>query len=50
LSGREDVSANYDSLTYELEEPGDKMRVSLSQDNNASGVEAEHSKATGRRW
>jgi uncharacterized protein YndB with AHSA1/START domain len=45
LSGREDVPANYHTLTYELELRGDKTRVSLSQDNNGSAEEAEHSRA-----
>ena len=44
LSGREDVPANYHTLAYELEQRGDRTRVSLSQDNNASEEEAEHSK------
>ncbi len=44
LSGKEDVPANYHTLTYELEQRGDKTRVSLSQDNNGSEEEAEHSK------
>jgi uncharacterized protein YndB with AHSA1/START domain len=45
LSGREDVPANYHTLTYELKLRGDKTRVSLSQDNNGSAEEAEHSRA-----
>jgi uncharacterized protein YndB with AHSA1/START domain len=45
LSGREDVPANYHTLTYELELRGDKTRVSLSQDNNGSAEAAEHSRA-----
>jgi uncharacterized protein YndB with AHSA1/START domain len=44
LSGKEDVPANYHTLTYELEQRGEKTRVSLSQDNNGSEEEAEHSK------
>jgi uncharacterized protein YndB with AHSA1/START domain len=45
LGGKEDVPANYHTLTYELEKNGDKTRVALSQDNNASEEEAEHSKS-----
>ncbi|HUP16465.1 MAG TPA: SRPBCC domain-containing protein [Acidimicrobiia bacterium] len=45
LSGKEDVPANYHTLTYELEKNGDKTRVALSQDNNASEEEAEHSRS-----
>jgi uncharacterized protein YndB with AHSA1/START domain len=44
LSGKDDVPANYHTLTYELEQHGDKTRVSLSQDNNGTEQEAEHSK------
>ncbi len=45
LSGQEDVPENYHTLTYELAEHGAKTHVSLSQDNNASEQEAEHSRA-----
>ena len=45
LSGKDDVPANYHTLTYELEQNGDRTRVSLSQDNNASEEEAEHSRS-----
>jgi uncharacterized protein YndB with AHSA1/START domain len=45
LSGREDRPENYHTLVYELEGNGGRTRVSLSQDNNASAEEAEHSKA-----
>ena len=44
LSGKEDIPANYHTLIYELEGRGDRTRVSLSQDNNASEHDAEHSK------
>ena len=44
LSGKEDVPANYHTLIYELEQRGDRTRVSLSQDNNGTEQEAEHSK------
>jgi uncharacterized protein YndB with AHSA1/START domain len=45
LSGKDDVPANYHTLTYEIEQSGDRTRVSLSQDNNASEEEAEHSRS-----
>ena len=44
LSGDEDVPENYHTLVYELEGHGDTTRVSLSQSNNATEEEAEHSK------
>jgi uncharacterized protein YndB with AHSA1/START domain len=46
LGGKEDVPTNYHTLVYELELRGDSTRVSLSQDNNASEEEAEHSSST----
>ena len=46
LSGDEDVPANYHTLLYELEGDGDTTRLSVSQGNNASEEEAEHSKGT----
>jgi uncharacterized protein YndB with AHSA1/START domain len=45
LSGQEDVPENYHTLLYEIEQHGQGTRVSLSQDNNASEEEAEHSRA-----
>lgn len=47
LSGQEDIPENYHTLTYELEGAGDRTRVSLTQDNNSSPEEAEHSR---RNW
>jgi len=47
LSGQDDVPENYHTLTYELEDRGGTTHVSLSQDNNASEEEAEHSR---RNW
>jgi uncharacterized protein YndB with AHSA1/START domain len=44
LSGQPDVPENYHTLTYRLEERGNTTHVSLSQDNNASEEEAEHSR------
>jgi uncharacterized protein YndB with AHSA1/START domain len=45
LSGDEDIPENYHTVLYELEERGQKTRVSLSQDNNSSEEAAEHSRA-----
>ena len=45
LSGQEDVPANYHTLVYELEQRDGTTRVSLSQDNNSSEEEVEHSNA-----
>jgi uncharacterized protein YndB with AHSA1/START domain len=45
LSGQEDIPANYHTVLYELENQGQKTRVSLRQDNNSSEEAAEHSKA-----
>ena len=45
LSGKEDLPENYHTVVYELEQHGQKTRVSLSQDNNESAEAAEHSKA-----
>jgi uncharacterized protein YndB with AHSA1/START domain len=44
LSGQPDVPENYHTLTYELEDRGTSTHLSLSQDNNASEEEAEHSR------
>ncbi|HET6685747.1 MAG TPA: SRPBCC domain-containing protein [Jiangellaceae bacterium] len=44
LSGQDDVPENYHTLTYEIEALPGKTHLSLSQDNNASAEEAEHSK------
>ncbi len=43
LSGASDIPENYHTLTYELKEQGDNMQVILSQDNNSSEKEREHS-------
>ena len=45
LSGQDDIPANYHTLVYELEQRGTTTHLSLSQDNNASEEEAEHSRA-----
>jgi uncharacterized protein YndB with AHSA1/START domain len=43
LSGKEDAPENYHTLTYELEDEGERTRVSLTQDNNSTPEAAEHS-------
>ena len=43
LSGAPDVPENYHTLTYELSAKGDKTLVTLSQDNNPSEEERDHS-------
>ncbi len=43
LSGAPDVPENYHTLTYELADEKDHTLVSLSQDNNATEQEREHS-------
>jgi uncharacterized protein YndB with AHSA1/START domain len=44
LSGQPDVPESYHTLTYELTDRGTRTHLSLSQDNNASEEEAEHSR------
>jgi uncharacterized protein YndB with AHSA1/START domain len=46
MSGQADEPSNYHTLTYRLEPDGERTHVSLSQDNNASAEEAEHSRST----
>jgi uncharacterized protein YndB with AHSA1/START domain len=43
LSGAPDVPESYHTLTYELSEEGGKTVVVLSQDNNSTEEEREHS-------
>jgi uncharacterized protein YndB with AHSA1/START domain len=43
LSGREDVPENYHTLTWALEPDGEGTRLTLSQDNNHSYEDVEHS-------
>lgn len=45
LSGQPDEPDNYHTVTYELRGSGDSTHVELSQDNNGSAEEAEHSAA-----
>lgn len=44
LSGQEEAPENYHTLTWTLEERSGTTEFTLSQDNNASAEEAEHSK------
>lgn len=44
LSGQADEPANYHTLVWSLEPQAEGTRVSLSQDNNASGEEAERNR------
>jgi uncharacterized protein YndB with AHSA1/START domain len=44
LSGDEDVPENYHTILYELEEAGTRTRLRLSQDNNPTEEQAEHSR------
>ncbi len=45
LTGQEDKPENYHTLVYDLTEHDGATTVALSQDNNASDEEAEHTKA-----
>ena len=45
LTGQDDLSESYHTLVYELDENDGVTTVSLSQDNNGSEEEAEHSRA-----
>ncbi len=45
LSGKPDVPENYHALSYELTDLHGRTLVRLSQDNNASPAEAEHSRS-----
>ena len=45
LSGQEDAPENYHTLTWTLEERSGMTEFTLSQDNNASAEEAQHSKS-----
>jgi uncharacterized protein YndB with AHSA1/START domain len=47
LSGAPDTPENYKTVTYELAPIGDQTRLVLSQGNNASQAEADHS---GENW
>jgi uncharacterized protein YndB with AHSA1/START domain len=43
MSGKEDRPENYNLVTYELSKQGNKTVVMVSQDNNATEKEREHS-------
>ena len=43
MSGKEDIPENYILVTYKLTKRDDKTVVSLSQDNNSTEIEKEHS-------
>lgn len=45
LSGQPDLPENYHEIRYTLEPHGDGTRLELTQDNNSSAAEAEHSSA-----
>jgi uncharacterized protein YndB with AHSA1/START domain len=45
LTGQDDLPESYHTLVYELDENDGVTTVSLSQDNNGSEEEAEHSRA-----
>jgi uncharacterized protein YndB with AHSA1/START domain len=45
LSGKPDLPENYHTITYTLHAQPHGMRLELSQDNNASEAEVEHSAA-----
>jgi len=47
LSGKPDVPENYQTIRYELSTDGDGTKLTLTQDNNASQEEANHS---GENW
>ena len=44
LTGQPDAPENYHTLTYELDDHGTSTHLKLTQDNNSSQEEAEHSK------
>jgi uncharacterized protein YndB with AHSA1/START domain len=48
LTGQEDRPENYHRIVYELDDQGDRVHVTLRQDNNGSEEEAEHSAETWR--
>ena len=47
LSGVPDIPENYKTVRYELSAEGDRTRLTVTQDNNDSQEEAEHSE---RNW
>ena len=47
LAGKPDVPENYQTIRYELSADGDGTKLTLTQDNNSSQEEANHS---GENW
>ena len=43
MSGKEDKPENYNLVTYKLTKSGDKTVITVSQDNNSTEKEKEHS-------
>jgi uncharacterized protein YndB with AHSA1/START domain len=48
MTGQPDLPENYHTITYRLAERNGKTNLSLSQDNNGSDEEVEHSRSTWR--
>ncbi len=48
LSGAPDTPENYHTVTYTLSDKGDSTEVTITQDNNASEEEQEHSEQNWR--
>lgn len=48
LTGQPDVPENYHTITFQLGDQGQRTVLTLSQDNNATAEEAEHSANTWR--
>jgi uncharacterized protein YndB with AHSA1/START domain len=46
MTGQPDLPENYHTITYRLAERDDKTNLTLSQDNNGSDDEVEHSRTT----
>lgn len=46
MTGKPDLPENYHTITYRLVEHDGKTNLSLSQDNNGSDEEVEHSRTT----
>ncbi len=47
LSGLPDIPENYKTVRYDLSKDGNQTRLTITQDNNASPEEADHS---GQNW
>lgn len=46
MTGKPDLPENYHTITYRLDERDGKTHLSLSQDNNGSDDEVQHSRTT----